>query len=539
MSIGVTLKSHVRDELRKELQLIGKRCGFTEFKHWYHVKWKDISNHGGSRLLKVFGGSPIRAVTTLFEKDFAWNLSHFKRKTASYWLSRESQRSFLDELGKRLKISRWEDWYSVSQDTIGKHGGWTLLKHYNFSPSAAISSVYSEHDWKVYKFENVPKRTWKDLQTHRELIEDIGKKLNIQRWDDWYSVTSKDIEEFGGTKILKFYGYSPSRLLSTVLYEFPWKMHRFDNIPRGHWNSRDKERQFFNELAAAQQVNWKSPADWRRVSLALVAKHGGKGIIQKYGNLSEALRTIYPELPSAPLRISRPQEQLYTIVKKFIPDIQVNYKHPKLMHSAKPGLRMELDLFSPSLNLAIEYQGEHHFLQLWERCQDPKTRKFRDKEKLAACSRANIILVTFPYWLQITEREVLSALRKSCTSLEQSDGNTANDQFSSPQLSKPDFMLGSSFDPCSVSGLPSLFPVIVEKLDGIRALWDGSRFFTRQGQILYAPESFTRHLPKSTVEGELWSGVSTFHQLQSILGGNNWDNVSFQLFDAPQFHCRE
>ena len=50
-----------------------------------------------------------------------------------------------------------------------------------------------------------------------------------------------------------------------------------------------------------------------------------------------------------------------------------------------------------------------------------------------------------------------------------------------------------------------------KKYDGYRAMWDGSRFVSRQGNVYNAPEWFTRHLPKNVVlDGELYAGRENF-----------------------------
>jgi ATP-dependent DNA ligase len=45
---------------------------------------------------------------------------------------------------------------------------------------------------------------------------------------------------------------------------------------------------------------------------------------------------------------------------------------------------------------------------------------------------------------------------------------------------------------------------MTEKYDGVRLLWNGSAFFTRQGKKLKVPENLTRHMPSVTLDGELW-----------------------------------
>lgn len=77
-----------------------------------------------------------------------------------------------------------------------------------------------------------------------------------------------------------------------------------------------------------------------------------------------------------------------------------------------------------------------------------------------------------------------------------------------------------------------------EKLDGIRALWDGNHLYTRNGNQIYAPTWFTEQLPKVRLEGELWAGRGKFHLVQSTVldhtpSDTAWREIKFMLFDMP------
>jgi ATP-dependent DNA ligase len=60
-----------------------------------------------------------------------------------------------------------------------------------------------------------------------------------------------------------------------------------------------------------------------------------------------------------------------------------------------------------------------------------------------------------------------------------------------------------------------------EKLDGVRAYWNGVEFCSRNGAVFAAPAFFTASLPKDThLDGELWCGreqVSPLHCALSSL----------------------
>ena len=51
-----------------------------------------------------------------------------------------------------------------------------------------------------------------------------------------------------------------------------------------------------------------------------------------------------------------------------------------------------------------------------------------------------------------------------------------------------------------------------EKMDGVRAYWSGSNFYSRSGNEFFAPEWFTAKLPKKPLDGELWCGRGMFQK---------------------------
>ncbi|MDC5840292.1 DNA ligase [Vibrio europaeus] len=77
-----------------------------------------------------------------------------------------------------------------------------------------------------------------------------------------------------------------------------------------------------------------------------------------------------------------------------------------------------------------------------------------------------------------------------------------------------------------------------EKLDGIRAIWNGNRLITRNGNPISAPHWFTEPLPDYPLEGELWAGRGNFHLVQQTVldkvpNDAGWKKIKFMLFDVP------
>jgi len=80
-----------------------------------------------------------------------------------------------------------------------------------------------------------------------------------------------------------------------------------------------------------------------------------------------------------------------------------------------------------------------------------------------------------------------------------------------------------------------------EKLDGVRAYWTGSTFYSRNGNKFHAPKFFTEDLPKTPLDGELWCGRGLFSKTISIVKksknpekfADDWKYVTYLVFDAP------
>ncbi len=76
-----------------------------------------------------------------------------------------------------------------------------------------------------------------------------------------------------------------------------------------------------------------------------------------------------------------------------------------------------------------------------------------------------------------------------------------------------------------------------EKLDGVRAYWDGKQLLSRNGHVFHAPDYFLVNLPDFPIEGELWAGRRRFQKTVSVVKKqaphDGWKQIKFALFDAP------
>lgn len=98
----------------------------------------------------------------------------------------------------------------------------------------------------------------------------------------------------------------------------------------------------------------------------------------------------------------------------------------------------------------------------------------------------------------------------------------------------PALMLAQRYD-------PAIDPAgywVSEKLDGVRASWDGRRLRFRSGREIVAPAWFVAALPAAALDGELWMGRRRFDELSGLIRREDpqaraWRDVRYMLFDQP------
>jgi len=76
-----------------------------------------------------------------------------------------------------------------------------------------------------------------------------------------------------------------------------------------------------------------------------------------------------------------------------------------------------------------------------------------------------------------------------------------------------------------------------EKLDGVRAYWDGEKLISRSGKVFSTPVFFIKDFPKRELDGELWSKRGDFSNIVSIVNQkkphNGWNKLTFNVFEVP------
>ncbi|MDP4945082.1 MAG: DNA ligase [Alishewanella sp.] len=80
---------------------------------------------------------------------------------------------------------------------------------------------------------------------------------------------------------------------------------------------------------------------------------------------------------------------------------------------------------------------------------------------------------------------------------------------------------------------------VSEKLDGVRAYWDGKQLLSRGGNIIAAPSWFLADFPSQKLDGELWLGRQQFAATLSIVSKqqpvqSEWQQIRYYVFELPE-----
>jgi DNA ligase-1 len=80
--------------------------------------------------------------------------------------------------------------------------------------------------------------------------------------------------------------------------------------------------------------------------------------------------------------------------------------------------------------------------------------------------------------------------------------------------------------------------LVSEKLDGVRAFWNGKNLRFRSGRLIHAPAWFTAPLPAHPLDGELWMGRETFERLSAAVRrhaplDSEWKAITYHVYELP------
>jgi len=125
----------------------------------------------------------------------------------------------------------------------------------------------------------------------------LGSKLDIAEddLDAWFKVDQRAFSEAGGIELLSKFG-SMRFVLSRAFPERQWPAFRFGKVPRGYFDSPERQREFVEYVS--NELNIRELDEWYLKSSTDLARFGGVGIPGVSGkSISNLLASVYPNHP--------------------------------------------------------------------------------------------------------------------------------------------------------------------------------------------------------------------------------------------------
>ncbi len=180
--------------------------------------------------------------------------------------------------------------------------------------------------------------------------------------------------------------------METLYPEYQWQGWHFPHVPAHYWDRLENVKEFFEFVK--RKVGITHFSEWFDLSNEHLRLLGAGKELRTNNKWKSLLERVYPEeyrqyYPphhsqlKTNSSLSKSQILLTKVIKQLFPereDIHINYKHPTVNHpnSNQP---IEFDIYIPSLNLAIEYQGEHHYKPDFRNTELFQLQQQRDQSK--------------------------------------------------------------------------------------------------------------------------------------------------------------
>ena len=82
--------------------------------------------------------------------------------------------------------------------------------------------------------------------------------------EQWYALTTQEVENNSGSGLLRIYNNSISQLLESVYNTHEWEPWKFKTIPKKYWNEKKNHVKYFGWLS--RKLNIVKMEDWYSIT---------------------------------------------------------------------------------------------------------------------------------------------------------------------------------------------------------------------------------------------------------------------------------
>ena len=253
---------------------------------WKKIQKIKIIKNGGASLITYYYNNDLSKLLQTIYPNHKWEFEEDKSSN-KYFKSLVNQRSFMDNLFKKLQLKSLDDWEEVSLQVIKENGGKSLVtSQYNFSKKKLLLSIYPEHHW-LFDADN--------LHQQRKFLDHLYYKFDLKSFEDWNLISQRKFIENGAKILVDHYENNIKNLLQSVYPFYPWSFSSFRKN-RSSIKSIQSQQLFMDHLY--YKLNFNSLDDFLYLKDQKIIENGGEEILSHYSyDLQHLFTIIYPHYP--------------------------------------------------------------------------------------------------------------------------------------------------------------------------------------------------------------------------------------------------
>src|SRR5688572_13023647 len=125
--------------------------------------------------------------------------------------------------------------YRVTSQDFRQHRGESLMGVFGKSPSKAVSSIYTDFDYKMWLFPSIPQNFWNDRHNRIDYVKWLIKEVCVKTEAE---LKVCHFEDHGGESLLRRGGGSSTLRIINSLREDDSgeaKLRHLNRRPKGYW----------------------------------------------------------------------------------------------------------------------------------------------------------------------------------------------------------------------------------------------------------------------------------------------------------------
>ena len=241
---------------------------------WNSVTQKQIISNGGRSLFHQFSLYDIKCMACTKNNIESKLFKKFQPKPSGYWNDSNNVNQFLNKIKEKYNLNSAKDWNSINRKIIQENGGLSLLHKYSIYDLKCLGFPDGKL---IYKKKHRKNGYWDNENNILQFLNEIKQKYNLNTFENWNSITYKQINASGGSRLLSKYSLYDLKCLGFPEGKFD-KPNQYKSS--GFWDDKNNVIQFLDEIK--QKYNLNNVKDWNSITQKQIIINGGGSLFHLY-----------------------------------------------------------------------------------------------------------------------------------------------------------------------------------------------------------------------------------------------------------------